>query len=105
MSEHSIILGLSVLLAILQIGDWYTTRTILNTAGGYEMNPVMRFVFKYVNRDVALALKGVLTVLAIYIIHSLVFSVFIVALYAFVVVHNWKQIINYKEAIKRRLNQ
>jgi hypothetical protein len=43
---------------ILQCLDWYTTRTILKQ-GGYEQNPVMAFVFKYVNIDVALCHKTI----------------------------------------------
>ena len=80
---------------ILQCLDWYTTRTILKQ-GGYEQNPEMAFVFKYVNVDVALSIKAVLlSVLGYYI--GLVLPILLVGLifvYLAVVIHNGKSLWN-----------
>jgi len=78
---------------ILQLLDWYTTRTILKQ-GGYEQNPVMAFVFKYVNVDVALAIKAVLLGIVGYYI-GLVLPILLVCLiiiYLAVVIHNGKSL-------------
>jgi hypothetical protein len=78
---------------ILQCLDWYTTRTILKQ-GGYEQNPVMAFVFKYVNVDVALAIKAVLLAVIGYYI-GLVLPILLVGLifiYLAVVIHNGKSL-------------
>jgi hypothetical protein len=78
---------------ILQLLDWYTTRTILKN-GGYEQNPVMAFVFKYVNVDVALAIKAVLLAVIGYYI-GLVLPILLVGLiiiYLAVVIHNGKSL-------------
>ena len=78
---------------ILQLLDWYTTRTILKN-GGYEQNPVMAFVFKYVNVDVALAIKSVLLGVAGYYIGltiPILLAVLII-IYLAVVIHNGKSL-------------
>jgi hypothetical protein len=78
---------------ILQLLDWYSTRTILKN-GGYEQNPVMALVFKYVNVDVALAIKSVLLVIAGYYI-GLTIPILLVGLiivYLAVVIHNGKSL-------------
>jgi len=78
---------------ILQLLDWYSTRTILKQ-GGYEQNPVMAFVFKYVNVDVALAIKAVLLAVIGYYI-GLVLPILLVGLifgYLAVVIHNGKSL-------------
>lgn len=78
---------------ILQCLDWYTTRTILKN-GGYEQNPVMAFVFKYVNVDVALAVKTVLLTVSGYYIGSVLplLLVGLIIVYLAVVIHNAKSI-------------
>jgi hypothetical protein len=78
---------------ILQLLDWYSTRTILKQ-GGYEQNPVMAFVFKYVNVDVALAMKSALLGIAGYYI-GLTIPILLVGLiivYLAVVIHNGKSL-------------
>jgi hypothetical protein len=84
---------LTTIFLLLQLFDWYSTRTILK-AGGHEQNPIMAFVFKYVNVDVALAIKSVLLgVLGYYI--GLVYPLALVGLiivYLAVVFHNWKSL-------------
>jgi len=78
---------------ILQLLDWYTTRTILKN-GGYEQNPVMAFVFKYLNVDVALAIKSVLLGVAGYYIGLTIpiLLVVLIIVYIAVVIHNWKSL-------------
>jgi Domain of unknown function (DUF5658) len=48
-----------VCLAILQVADWYTTRTIL-ARGGYEANPIIKKLMSWLGVDAALAIKGAL---------------------------------------------
>lgn len=78
---------------ILQLLDWYTTRTILKQ-GGYEQNPVMAFVFKYLNVDVALAIKSVLLgILGYYIgLEYPLLLVVLIFIYLAVIFHNWKSL-------------
>ena len=78
---------------ILQLLDWYTTRTILKQ-GGYEQNPVMAFVFKYVNVDLALAIKSVLLGIAGYFIGLAlpILLVILIIIYLAVVIHNGKSL-------------
>ena len=78
---------------ILQLLDWYTTRTILKN-GGYEQNPVMAFVFKYVNVDVALAIKAVLLGFVGYYIglELPILLVVLIIIYLAVVIHNGKSL-------------
>ena len=78
---------------ILQCLDWYTTRTILKN-GGYEQNPVMAFVFKYVNVDVALAIKAVLLGFVGYYIGLAlpILLVVLIIIYLAVVIHNGKSL-------------
>ena len=78
---------------ILQLLDWYTTRTILKN-GGYEQNPIMSFVFKYLDIDVAMCIKSVLLTLVGYAI-GLVYPLLLVVLifiYLAVVIHNGKSL-------------
>lgn len=52
-----------ILLALLQAGDWWTTRTVL-AQGGRELNPAIRWLMERLGVDAALAVKCAL-VLAI----------------------------------------
>jgi hypothetical protein len=84
---------LSLTFFILQCLDWYTTHTILKQ-GGYEQNPVMSFLFKYLNVDVAMGLKAILLTLvgyAIGLVYPLLLVVLIV-IYLAVVIHNGKSL-------------
>jgi Domain of unknown function (DUF5658) len=78
---------------ILQLLDWYTTRTILKN-GGYEQNPVMSFVFKYVNVNVALGLKSILLATIGYLIglEYPLLLVVLILIYFVVIIHNWKSL-------------
>lgn len=55
-----------ILLALLQVGDWLTTRTVLKR-GGQELNPVIRSLLDLLGIDPALILKGILVVLIAYL--------------------------------------
>jgi len=84
---------LSFTFFILQCLDWYTTSTILKN-GGYEQNPVMVFVFKYVNINVAMGFKSILLTLlgyAIGLVYPLLLVVLII-IYLVVIIHNWKSL-------------
>jgi hypothetical protein len=84
---------LSLTFFILQLLDWYTTHTILKQ-GGYEQNPVMSFIFKYLSIDVAMGLKAILLSLvgyAIGLVYPLLLVVLIV-IYLAVVIHNGKSL-------------
>jgi hypothetical protein len=84
---------LSLTFFILQCLDWYTTRTILKN-GGYEQNPVMVFVFKYCNIDVALCIKMIALSIGGYFIGLAIpiLLVGLIILYLFVVIHNGKSL-------------
>jgi hypothetical protein len=84
---------LTFTLFTLQLADWYSTRTILK-AGGYEQNPVMSFVFKYVGVNVAMAVKGLLATAIGYFIGIVypLLLVFLIVIYLWVVYHNWKSL-------------
>jgi hypothetical protein len=84
---------LTFTLFTLQLGDWYSTRTILKN-GGYEQNSVMAFVFKYVNVDVVLCIKALVSTAIGYFI-GLEYPLLLVGLifvYFAVVIHNWKSL-------------
>jgi hypothetical protein len=78
---------------ILQCLDWYTTSTILKN-GGYEQNPVMSFVFKYVNVNVAMGLKSILLTAIGYLIglEYPLLLVVLILIYFVVIIHNWKSL-------------
>ena len=78
---------------ILQLLDWYTTSTILKQ-GGREQNPVMAFVFKYVNVDVAMGFKAILVSTVGYFLALTIpiVLVLLIVIYLFVVIHNWKSL-------------
>jgi hypothetical protein len=79
-----------LLLALLQIGDWLTTRTILNR-GGRELNPIVRFLIEKLGLDLALLLKGTLVLVIAWLTGPLV-AWFGVALYVLVVGWNLTQL-------------
>lgn len=83
---------LLIILAALQLADWYTTAKILSN-GGRELNPVMRKLIDSVGLHPALFAKGVLIVFAAwYIMPDIVILQFLVILYALIVFHNWRQL-------------
>lgn len=52
---------LLAVLIILQLGDWYTTHTIISK-GGKELNPVMVWAIGKVGQTAAFAIKGLLVI-------------------------------------------
>ena len=84
---------LSLTFFILQLLDWYTTHTILKN-GGYEQNPIMSILFKYLDMNVVMCMKSIILPLLGYVI-GLEYPLLLVALiilYLFVVIHNWKSL-------------
>ena len=88
---NSSVLILALVLAITQLLDWYTTRTILNK-GGYEQNPVMAKMFALLGVDAALVVKGILVVALGWFIgqQSIIVLQCLIILYVTVIIHNWK---------------
>jgi hypothetical protein len=90
---------------ILQLLDWYTTRTILKQ-GGYEQNPIMAYLFKRIGSDLTLGIKVILVTYIGYVLAciSLVFTALNleipsplliippIMLYIWVIKHNWKSL-------------
>ena len=89
----SMIYILTLTFFILQLLDWYTTRTILKN-GGREQNPMIAFVFKYVNVDVAMCVKAILVSTVGYFLALTmpIVLVLLIVIYLFVVIHNWKSL-------------
>ena len=80
---------------ILQLLDWYTTRTILKN-GGREQNPLMNFLFHLnkENVDLIMCIKALLSTLIGYFIGVAIpiCLVILIVIYLFVVIHNWKSL-------------
>jgi len=80
---------------ILQLLDWYSTRTILNN-GGKEQNPLMNFLFHLnkENVDIVMCIKALLSTLIGYFIGVAIpiCLVILIVIYLFVVIHNWKSL-------------
>lgn len=93
MSEQTIVIALTVLLGLLQIGDLYTTRTILSN-GGTVVNRLARKIMNVISVDGYLVLKAIITTVFGYFAGFAALPVLItlVVLYVFVVVHNFKQL-------------
>lgn len=84
---------LTAILFIQQLGDWYSTRTILNK-GGVEQNPVMAKIFSVLGLDTALILKGLITTGVGYFVGTqfIYALVGLIVLYVWVLYHNWKSL-------------
>lgn len=85
------ITALTICLALLQVADWYTTRTIL-AKGGYEQNPVSKWLIDELGVDEFLVCKGVaVTIAGLYIgMESEDLLAAVVVIYVVVVYHNLK---------------
>ena len=86
---------LSLTFFILQLLDWYTTRTILKN-GGYEQNPVMTGLFHLnkENVDIVMCIKALLSTLIGYFIGVAIpiCLVILIIIYLAVVIHNGKSL-------------
>jgi len=86
---------LSFTFFILQLLDWYTTRTILKN-GGREQNPLMNFLFhlNVENVDLVMCIKALLSTIVGYFIGVAIpiCLVILIVIYLFVVIHNWKSL-------------
>ena len=78
---------------ILQLLDWYTTRTILKN-GGKEQNPVMTGLFDLnkENVDIVMCIKALLSTIVGYFIGVAIpfWLVVLIVMYFGVVIHNAK---------------
>lgn len=83
---------LAVVLIILQLGDWWTSRIALNRGIGTEANPVAAFFMRFVGVDGYFAIKTVAVASLVWLIPSPVLLGALVALYAWIVWNNWKVI-------------
>ena len=86
-----ILITLSIALAATQLLDWHSTRTIINH-GGYEQNKIMAALFDEFGMDAVLAIKAALvSVVGWWVgLQSIPMLFAIVAVYAAVIIHNWK---------------
>lgn len=84
---------LTIALALLQIMDWYSTRTILNN-GGKELNPLARAGIALLGLDEFLLIKTIVVTIAGYEIgvEYLWALAALVVWYAAVMVFNWRSI-------------
>lgn len=76
-----------ICLAVLQLADWYTTRTIL-ARGGRELNPIIRKLISFMGIDLALIAKGVLLVWVAGLYCDVNSLMLMVAVYLAVIVNN-----------------
>jgi hypothetical protein len=83
--------ALLALFALLQVGDWYTTRTVL-AQGGRELNPVIRWLMAVLGIDGTLIVKGLFATLMGYVLVGQAWwaIVPVIALYSFIVWRNWR---------------
>ncbi len=88
------VLILTVLFALTQLGDWYTTRVAL-ALGGWEANPVARFFMKYIGIDGYLLVKVVVATLIVFFIvapFSHEAAIALIAFYTWAVYNNFNVI-------------
>jgi hypothetical protein len=85
--------ALLILLTILQVADWCSTRTIL-AKGGRELNPIVAAGIKAVGMDAFLISKGLLVVaLGCWIgTQTAWLLAALVVFYIGIVMHNWKSL-------------
>jgi hypothetical protein len=80
---------------ILQLLDWYTTRTILKD-GGREQNPLMNFLFNLnkENVDIVMCIKALVSTAVGYFIGLAIplLLVILIIIYLVAVIHNSKSI-------------
>jgi hypothetical protein len=84
---------LFILFTALQLGDIYTTHTILKQ-GGRELNPVLAYLFgKFGHMPVLVVSKVIAVALVyLYVLNVPIILGILSALYAYVVFNNYKQI-------------
>ena len=84
---------LTGILFLTQLGDWYSTRVILNR-GGREQNPVAKRLMDLLSIDGFLFVKTVgVTAIGYWVGSQMWFAlVGIILFYVFVLMHNWKSL-------------
>ena len=82
---------LTGILFLTQLGDWYSTRTILNK-GGIEQNPIAKRLMEIFTMDGFLFVKTVgVTAIGYWVGSQMWFAlVGIIVFYCFILMHNWK---------------
>lgn len=88
------ILILTILFAITQLGDWYTTRTAISK-GGSEGNPIAKFFMKYLGIDGYLLVKVIATTSLVFFIvapMSTIGTAALIAFYVWVLYNNYNVI-------------
>ena len=84
---------LTIILFITQLGDWWTTHTILER-GGYEVNPIMKKLFDVFGVDITFCIKGmIVTQLGFYLgLQNIWYLGATIALYVIVLANNLYQL-------------
>lgn len=90
---HFLCLVLFILVAALQAADGFLTWRVLR-AGGRELNPAVRFLIERIGLvpGLVLAKLALVILVGLYLRDQVAALLPIVALYAWVVRHNWRQL-------------
>ena len=82
---------LTAILFLTQLGDWYSTRTILSK-GGVELNPVAKRLMDVFGMDGFLSAKTVVVTALGYYVGSQQWWLLVglIVFYVFVVIYNWR---------------
>ncbi len=89
---------LLIIFALLLIGDWYSTNKALSSNAGSEANPFMATLFKWLGVNVSLAITHIIAFAAGYFVayYVPIYGIYmlgvLIALYSWVVYHNFKVI-------------
>jgi hypothetical protein len=85
-----ILIALTFVVFLTQLGDWYTTRTILKEPGGYEQNPVAKWFMTKLTVDGYLLAKLVFVTTLIAVVANVYADLVTICLYTWVLYHNWQ---------------
>ena len=84
---------LFAVLVLLQLGDWYSTKRAMDH-GTVESNPVVNWVIRHLGLTIAMLIKIVWITTFAALATQLPYGIFIllagIALYVWVIIHNWK---------------
>lgn len=86
-----LLIGLTIVLAILQALDYYTTTTILGR-GGVELNPIMKGLMDKLGVKPTLIVKGIIVTAAGYFLgeQQIAGLIAMVVVYIGIIAFNWK---------------
>lgn len=96
---HSNSLVPLALLASLQVADAYLTWRVLDN-GGREMNPLVRILMDRLGvvAGLVVAKLALLILAAFWLADHLVLMLVLIGLYAWVVMHNWKELASHSQS-------